>query len=326
MFSILSLILALAMPVPQQSFRIMGQIRDGRGSPVGNLRVSLTDEDYQPLKTLFADNTGRFTFGGLKSGRYTLKIETTGTPFEEQSQVLEFQSSNARSGAGEEPFMVEVILRPKKGATSANERGVIFSQDVPPAANSEFERGAREIKSNRIEPGIEALKKAIEIFPQYFLALEMLGTEQVKRGNYEEAVPLLTTAIEVNRSAPKSLYALGVAQLKLNRQDESIESLKASLEFDPQNANAYMMLGIAQGNKKLFDESEGSFRKAYELGRERLPEVHLYLAALYNRQERFAAAVAELELFLKEAKDIKNRAQIEEMLSKMKAKAKTAKK
>lgn len=323
---IISLLLffALAAPAPQQTFAVYGNVRDTRGQAVADVRVFLTDENYQPVGQKFADNSGRFNFRGLKSGKYTLRVDPTGKPFEEQTQILELQASTIRRGAGEELYSVDIVLRSKETPAPRSEPGLVFTQNVPPAAKAEYERGAASLKQNKWEQGVASLEQAIAIFPDYFLALELLGTEQVKREAYAAALPFLEHAVEVNQRAPRSLYALGVAKLRLNRSPEAVEALKAASELEPQNVNAHMMLGLAYGSKNP-NEAEACFKRAYELGGERAAEVHLYLAGIYNKQEKYDAAVRELELFLKEAKDIKNSAQIREMIDKLKAKDKAKK-
>ena len=86
-----------------------------------------------------------------------------------------------------------------------------------------------------------------------------------------------------------------------------------------------MMLGIAYGNNRDLEASEAALKKAYQLGGELAADAHLYLAGLYNKQERYGQAVRELELYLKEAKDLKDTSQIKAMIDKLKAKDKTKK-
>src|SRR5262249_21879819 len=155
---------------------------------------------------------------------------------------------------------------------------MVFAQPIPEAARAEYERGLSGLKSNKSEPGIAALKKAIEIFPDYYDALESLGTEYVKRGEYDLALPILTHAVEVNHRAPKSLYALGVAYLKLSRFAESVETLQKAAEQDSNNANVYMMLGLACGNNRALDQAEAAFKKALQLSGASVAEAHFYLA------------------------------------------------
>ena len=307
----------------QGSFVVMGTVQNTEGNAVDSIRVSLMDENYQILKTVFTDPSGRFRFPAVRSGVYTVTITPTGTPYEETSQRIDLQSlSGARGGrapGGQEPVHVELVVRRKKliGQNRTNE--VVFAQDIPDFARAEYKRATTSIRNDKVDEGISALKKAVEIYPDYFLALELLGTEYVKLGKFTDGVPVLTHALKLNRNAPKSLYALGVAYLKLGRPAEAAELLRDAAHQDGNNANVYMMLGLACGYNKAFEEAELSLKKAYELGGDKVAEAHWYLAGIYNQQKRYSDAIRELETYLKEAKDA-DPAKVKEMINKLKAK------
>ena len=304
-----------------QTFVIMGSVRDQSGQSVSGVRVSVTDENFQPIRTIFVDSSGRFTVRGLSSGRYLFRVETTGTAFEEQTERLELQALRIRAG-GTETYPLDIVLklkRPKEAMLSAD---LIFAQEVPEAAKAQYERARNHLKNSQTEMEIAALKKALEVFPIYFNALELLGTEYVKSGQFETALPILAQALDVNRRAPKSLYALGVAHLKLNHPNEALQSLKKSAELDPNNANVPMMLGLAYNLLRDFKQSEAAFKKALQLGGAAMAEAHFYLAGAYEKQGRYSEASRELEIYLKEAKDINDPVEIRSMIEKLKEKAK----
>ena len=306
----------------QSTFDVFGNVRDDSGKPVNGIRISLTDENYQPINTIFTDSSGKFRFPGLVQGRYQLRVEPAGQPFYEQVVRLDLQAIRIRPG--NEPYPVDVVVKRKREA--APERAaVVFAQQVPDPAHSEYEHGVNSLKENKSDEAIASLKKAIAMFPDYFLALELLGTEYVKRNEFEPAVPVLTHALEVNHSASRSLYALGVANLKLNHAVEAIELLKKCADLDSTNANVYMYMGIAYGNNRELDQAESALKKAYQLGGAQAADAHLYLAGLYNKQERYAEAAKELELYLREATNVKNSAPIKETITKLKEKAKAKK-
>ncbi|MEP7339889.1 MAG: tetratricopeptide repeat protein [Acidobacteriota bacterium] len=304
-----------------QTFVIVGSVRDQSRQAVTGVRVSVTDENFQPIRTIFVDSSGRFTVRGLSSGRYLFRVETTGTPFEEQTQRLELQALRIRTG-GSETYPLDIILKRKVSKEASPSTNLIFAQEVPDAAKSQYERAVNHLKNSQIEMGIAELKNAIDLFPNYFNALERLGTEYVKDEQFELALPILARALEVNRRAPRSLYALGVAHLKLNHPNEAIELLKKSAQMDPNNPNVPMMLGLAYGNLRDLKQAEFSFKKALQIGGVAMAEAHFYLAGVYDKQERYTEASRELELYLKEAKDIKDPAQIRSMIQGLKDKTK----
>jgi tetratricopeptide (TPR) repeat protein len=320
-----AVIIAFLLSVPclafQSTFTLIGSVRNQANQSVSNVRVSIVDENFQPIYTAFVDAGGRFKISGVKQGKFTIRIETTGTPYQEASQSVELQSM--RILGGNEDMIVEFILKYKKGEGPPPRNSSLFAQDVPKAARSEFERGANNLKGNKTDVGIAALRKAVELFPDYFDALEMLGMEYIKSGQYEAALPVLKHACEINKRAPRSLYGLGVACLKLNRLPEAIEWLEKSDQIESNSAGTQMMLGLAYGSNNTFDKSEAAFKKALQIGGQAAAEAHYYLTGLYNKQERYHDAWQELELFLKEAKNVKDPAQIKAMIANLKEKEKT---
>jgi tetratricopeptide (TPR) repeat protein len=322
--SLLTLIIYLVtlLGTSQTSFTILGTVRDKGGRPVPSIRVSLLNQDYQTMGTEFADTSGRFKFNAVPQGRYSVRVEPVGTPYEEQTQQFELVSLSASTNRRQETHMVDFILKTKRSTTMSSEPGVIFSQTVPANAKAEYERGLSGLKDSSSDDGIMALTRAIELFPDYYAALELLGTEYVKREKFDAAVPLLLHAQEVNRNAPRTLYALGVAHLKLKRSAEAVDWLLKASAYDADNSNIYMMLGLAYGSNRM-DDAEAAFKKAYKLGGPQVADVHLYLAAIYNKKEHYPEAVRELELYLKESKEVKDRNQIKTMIDSIKAKQKT---
>jgi hypothetical protein len=327
MLSFLLLLSLAAQPlVPQNFFTVVGSIRDDTGRVVSTVRVSLEDENSQPIRTVFSDSSGRFQFRGLRAGSYRVRIETPGLPFEPAVVAVDLQSmTNSRINPSrtEDTTPVDIVLRRKK-APAGSPPAIVFSQEIPPPAREEFNRGASMIGKDP-ETGIKSLIKAIEIFPDYFEALELLGTQYVKLEQFENAAPVLVRALTVNEKAASSMYALGVAYLKLKQFNESLEWLQKAVAVDSGNPNVHMMLGLAYGNTNQLDQSETAFKTAYQLGGATVADAHLYLAGLYNKRERFGEAWRELELYLKEAKGLKNPAQIKEMINKLKAKEKEKK-
>jgi tetratricopeptide (TPR) repeat protein len=325
MFSIILLMSLIVQPFASQNyFSVVGTVRDDTGHPVPSIRVSLEDENSQPIRTVFTDASGRFKFPGLRAGNYRLRAETAGLPYEENSQPIELYSirRTGNTSTTEETNVFDITLRRKKsGSGSGSTPTVVFAQVVPPSAREEFNRGASSIRKDP-ESGKLAIKKAIEIFPDYYDALELLGTEYLAQGQFDTAIPTLIHAVEVNNRAYKCMYGLGVAFLNLKQFDESITWLQKAAEGDSANADVFMKLGIAYGNKGALSESETALKKAYQFG---VVDALLYLAGIYNKQEKYGDAWRQLELYLKEAKGLKDKTKINEMIASLKAKEKAKK-
>ena len=297
-----------------QKFTIVGSVRDTMGRSVPGVRVLVLDENFQPIRTIFVDSSGQFFIRGLSPGRYQFNVETTGTPYQEQGTGwIELQALRVRAG-GTEQYPLDFVLKLKPTKEAPKQGAIVFAQEVPALARAAYERGVKFLREGKSEAGLAALKKAIELFSNYFAALETLGTEYVKTGQYDAALPLLRQALSVNNRASKSLYSLGVAYLKLNQSAEAIESLTQSANLDPNNVNTQMMLGIACGNQQQFKQAEEALQKALKLGGTGVAEAHYYLASVYEKQRQYDAAIAELERYLKESKVVKNPEKVREWI------------
>ena len=307
-----------------QKFVIIGRVSDTTGRSVPYVRVLAIDENFQPIRTIFVDASGQFFVRGLSPGRYQFRVETTGTPYQPfETGWIELQALSMRPQSVEN-YPLDIVLKFKPNKTSEARAETVFVQNVPENARAFYERGAKSFREGQAETGMAALKQALELFPDYFQALELLGKEQVKAGLYQEGLSTLSHAVKVNPRAAASYYALGVAYLKLGQLETAIESLKKSASFNQTNANAQMMLGIAYRQRKQFAEAETAFKKALQLGGPSAAEAHFYLAGIYEKQQRFAAAAAELELYLKEEKEITDPDSIREMIRSLREKEKTA--
>jgi tetratricopeptide (TPR) repeat protein len=193
--------------------------------------------------------------------------------------------------------------------------GAVFVQEVPENARKEYDRGAELLqRDDRRNEGIETLKRAIDIFPNYFAALELLGTDYVKQQEYEPAIPLLSKAIEINRRAYPSLYALSVAQYNLKQLPEAIESMRRAIVLNQGSVNANLFMGMLMRQTGKLDEAETYLKQADKLSESKLPEAHWQLALLFNQLKRYREAADELELFLKIQPDSKDTELIKKLI------------
>ncbi len=310
--------------LPFQKFVIIGTVRDTTGRSVPNVRVLAIDENFQPIRTIFVDGSGQFFIRGLSPGRYQFRVDTTGTPYQEhETGWLELQAIRVRPG-GTENYPLDIVLKLKAGKANDPRGETVFVQTVPENARVLYESGAKSVREGQLDAGMVELKQALDLFPAYFQALELLGKEQVKAGQYEAGVPVLLRAVQVNPRAAASHYALGVAYLKLGQLDVAIAALNKAANFNPANANTQMMLGIAFNQENQLPEAETAFKKALQLGGIAAAEAHFYLASVYEKQQRLAAAIAQLELYLKESKAIKDPGYIREIILGLKEKEKNA--
>ena len=285
---------------------ISGTIFGETGRPVPDIYVELLNDTYSTVGRRKTDGSGRFIFNGLGEGRHKVKVLPYGTDYLEQTEEVILASVSATPGSGSDRQYVSIYLRLNERANAGPfsvVRGVVFVQDVPDSARKLYQEGVRYLREKNEKDGLENLRRAIEVFPTYFEALDRLGAEYAMRGAkdrsyYEAGVILLTKAAEVNTRSFSSFFGLGWIQYQLGIK-EAIDSLKRATELDNKVADPYLWLGKALRRASDLHQAEEALKRANLLSKGKVAEVHWQLAGVYRQQKRYKEAADELELFLK---------------------------
>ncbi|HKO96743.1 MAG TPA: tetratricopeptide repeat protein [Pyrinomonadaceae bacterium] len=288
---------------------ISGNIVDENRSPIPDLQVELLNDMESVISRTKTDSFGLFVFRRLSTGVFQVRVQTYGTTFVGQTKRVQLERTRAFE-------QVDFVLS-RGGVSATATTGTVFVQEVPDQARKDFERGASQLKAEQRSEGIATLKKAIELFPLYFDALELLGTEYVRQQEFEAAVPVLTKAIEVNRRAYSSLYALSMAQHGIKQLPEAVESMKRAIILNPRSANANLWLGMLLRQAGKFDEAETYLKDADKLAEAKSADTKWQLALLYNQMKRPKEAADQLELFLKLQPDSKDTELIKKLIQRL---------
>jgi tetratricopeptide (TPR) repeat protein len=322
---ILSAFIALSLLQTSQtsSNSISGHVSNDQRAPVAEIRVELLNEVDSVIRTVKTDGSGLFVFRKLSDGIFQVRVQTSGTNYISQTKRVDLARPQGFGAAFEE---IDFILTTAGNKSSTTKPGVVFVQEVPEAARKLYQKGTDLLeKSNKRQEAFAALKSAIDIFPQYFDALELLGTEQVRDSQYEPAIPLLTKALEVNSRAYASCFALGVAQYNLKQIQPAIESFRCALLLNEKSINANLWLGIALRQTSRPEEAETFLKRADVLADSKLPDAHWQLALLFNQLKRYKEAADELEIFLKVQPDARDAELIKKLIQRLRQQSVAAK-
>lgn len=322
---------AHALPPVQGRNGITGMVFDDTRRPMSEVYVELLNELDITINQIRTSSSGRYEFMGLSEGRYKLRVRPFGTDFLPQTQeVVVANISAVGGGSGGEVKQVDFYLRlrPEVTAGPFYAPGLVFAQEVPGEARKLYEKAVGELRAKKEAEGFASLRKALEVFPNYYLALDRLGGEYAVRGNqdkryFEAARVLLTKAVEVNPKSFSSLFGLGFSQYHLGNVNEAVENLQRSVGLYNKSANGHLWLGIAQKRAGKPAEAEAALKRANELSKGKEPDVLWQLAGLYNEQKRYAEAADALEKFLKLKPDARDAEKIRQMIGQLKQKAAT---
>jgi tetratricopeptide (TPR) repeat protein len=305
---------------PQNRNSIYGTVFGDSNQPVSDIYVELQNEFYSTLGREKTNASGRFVFNGLTAGKFKIKVLALGTnylPHEEEVQLISISRGAIHTPISE---YLEIRLRLDKrriNTQSAGAASVVFAQEVPEEARKLYEKGVKELEQQN-DSDLSNLKKATEIFPTYFLALERIGIEYVKRKQYQDALPFLIKAVEVNNRSASVYFSLGLAAYHLKHFKESGEAFRAVTILSPQIVRGHLWYGTVLYQDGKFGGAEKSLLRAKELSKNMpIPEVHWQLAMLYNRTKRNQQAIDELETFLKLQPENAEKEEIKNLIAKL---------
>ncbi len=304
---------------------INGFVFNESRQPISDIYVELLNDLDVSVSRTKTNGAGIFSFRGLPNGNYKVKVLPYNLNYEEQIRDVSLIAISAIAGGGVVSEQVDIYLKDKKSNNAGpfGEPGVIFAQEIPPTAKKAYEDGISLLNDKKENEGFEKLKNALEIYPDYYLALDRLGTEYVVRGYYEASLILLTKAVEVNPRSFSSTFGLGLSQFRLKQGDKAVESLQKATEINNTYVNGFLWLGIALHSNGKFDEALTALLKADKLSKGVTAEVHWQLARVYKDQKLYNKAADELELYLKYKPDASNKEELKKTIQTLRQKEKS---
>ncbi|HEX4900304.1 MAG TPA: carboxypeptidase regulatory-like domain-containing protein [Pyrinomonadaceae bacterium] len=299
---------------------IYGNVYGEGRRPVADVYVELLDDVNSTIRQIKTDMSGRFQFSGLVDGRYMLKIRPGNTGYLEYTQqvIIAAVSSvrptevGGRSGGSDTQHIDIALKLDERGLYGpfAAAPGVVFAQDVPAAAKQHYDEAITQLRAKKEEQAFASLRQALEVFPDYYAALDRLGGEYAVRGvdekgtnqDYLQAgLVLLTKATQVNPRSYSSMYGLGWTEYHLGMTNEAIDHLGKATTIYGKAASAYLLQAKAYRRTKMLDKAEEALKRADQLANGKDADIHWQLAGVYNDQKRFGEAADQMELYLKNA-------------------------
>jgi len=293
--------------VQQGRNSIEGRVSTNDNRSLDNVRVFLLNDGYSQLKQMYTDGSGRYQFTSLPAGDYYIQVEPGGTGYEKQTQRVEVNPFTMSRRPGAEIFRVDFVLKPEKSRNknaaaenpTANSAGSVFYQEVPRTAREKYESGMQSLSKSDLKAAEVDLVRAIELFPDYYDALEALGSEYTKHSFYDVATPLLTHAVEVNKRGWRAYYSLGIALVESNKRTEGLGALRRAVALNPESINAAMRLGLELAKSdESSDEAVKTLTNVTRMAGKKVPDAYLLLASLYTKKNQNREAADALEGYL----------------------------
>lgn len=272
-FPCLALVLALAAPAAAQDWvgrgRAHGQVVDQDGEPVEGAKVTLHlpgRPDAGPEPKLTGEN-GRWAFGGLTGGNWTVVIEKEGYVTSEGSfAVNEFAPAR--------PLRVELESDPFAGIqqgqdlidqgryTEARERFQAVLPDMDPHQQAQIHAliGTTYFQEKDYEGAIREYDAALPgLAPDEQLSVRLrLGDAYLQLGRYDEARATYEQSLELLGAEGRGQVLLAIARSydMEGDRDRAIEAVQRILTDDPDNVQALQLIADLLSREGRAEEAQ----------------------------------------------------------------------
>lgn len=282
------------------------------------LRVRLSGVRGGENSTLTDDN-GAFIFRRLAAGTYTVTVEG-GREFETATETVDIFDGPRRTDQPGQVFTVQIRLEEKRAVRDAPRPGVVSAAapPVPQAARERYEKALEASAAGDHKRAVKELKAALELHPQFPLALNELGAQSMRLGQLGDAADAFAAAVKLAPEEPVLRINYGILLIRQKKYAEAEAQLARAVELDAESAAARLHRGHALIRLGRGAEAEAELRLAVKLGGTGAALAHRYLGALYVERGDDARAAVELEEYLRLAPDAADAAPVRAILAGLK--------
>lgn len=289
--ALFGLVLLYAEATAQAPSSIQFFMPDG-SLPSRELRFTLTSEAGL-VDTFFTDTRGRFLITasqGLRAdAAYTVTVAGDGRTF--ATTIHSFKLYQVGH--------VTVFLRPienpvvKPGVVDLAE----LDSNAPKPARDAYESAMRFLEEGQRDLAIQGLKQALDLYPDYFRALNDLGVILMQLGRNDEAASVFERATKLAPRVHLPQLNLAIIRTRQARYVEAIETLKRLYDENSTLSGIRPALADALMAVNRLDEAEKHLRSALSdrtLDHPAEGNARYLLGLLLNRKQRFREAANEL--------------------------------
>ena len=175
----------------------------------------------------------------------------------------------------------------------------VTSMAAPKDAMRAYEKAQKELDA-KPEEAEKALKKAVQIYPQFSAAWTMLGDIHRQRDDFNEARVDYAQAMAADPQFVNPAYGMAMIAMQEKKWDEAIQRTD---QVTKMNAFAfplaYFFNAAANYNAMKFDAAEDSAKKYKAMDTQHThPEVCILLSHVFSRKEDYAGAAREIRDYL----------------------------
>ena len=284
------------------ALRCSGYELTGSLEPPAAVPVFLHGATYPFESSTVSGADGRFHFGKLPTGTYTLVISTAARG--EAVQTIELSPGTVDSKG-----RLDLILRLDDSrlesdggrTTRATVSATVLT--IPDRAMKEYEEAQRCLSRRESDCASAHLLRAVELAPRFTAAWNQLGTVAYQTRRYSDAETDFRKALDTDPEAFSPLVNLGGVLLNLRRPQEALGYNQRAVGRRLIDALANSQLGLSYFYLNQADLAEKFLKIAMRLDPAHFSHPQLTLAEIYRGRGDRLAAIEMLRDFLKQHPD-----------------------
>lgn len=220
---------------------------------------------------------------------------------------------------------IGTILLHKMG----NVEGSVVSANTaaaPRNAAKEYEKGLDAIKKGKGEDAVQALRKAVSVYPEFAAAWFELGKLQVAQFQLSDAHQSFEAAVKAEPKFLSPYQQLSQMAFKAKNWQELADVTDRLLKLDPFDfPQEYFYNALAYYTLQRMEPAEKGFRETVKLDTQnQFPKAHQFLAAILVKKNDLNDAAEELRNYLKSAPGAADAAGVRHQLAQLEDVIRTA--
>jgi len=250
--------------------------------------------DNGRIETFFSDSKGKFLLTrllGLKpDAEYRITVIGDGASYD--TTTFSFKEYGV--------YYIPIYLKPLSHQPSPPAKLVDlaeFDANIPDEARQAYEAAIRSFKEGQRDDAIRGLEHALEIYPNYFRALNDLGVIYMKMNKLDDATRMFERASKIAPRVYHPRLNLGIILTRRGKYKEAAALLDALYRENQSISEVRIALGDVLIALNRLDEAEPHLRSALldsRLDRGAAGNAHYQLGLLFNKKQKYDSAVIEL--------------------------------
>lgn len=273
-----------------------------------------TTQSVLATVSIVGDESAQFRVTGGRTYRLTVSgigIETVTTPYFEISPLETVHT---------EVVHVKPAGQKSEGETSTAPTVSVSDLKVPKKARAEMKKGLDAYAEGDLQKSAAHFEKALEKYPQYARAYDMLGVIAIKSSDRSKARNLFSKSMQVDNTFFPAYVDLARMDTDEQNYAASETLLGKAIAINPSNPDAMALLTATEFANKEYDKALADVQRTHALhNHEQFAEVHLMAGKVLAMQNHPELAIAQFEMFLQEKPDSPQAASVRKAMASLSA-------